>query len=340
MACAFPYLLRKKGTDLYYSVPCRRCANCIADTRSQWVDRCAYAYRQFGCGAFLTFTYDDSHVHVVRSPADDSIRATLSLRDLQIFFKCLRQYIHLHDLDSPLIQAKFKYLAVGEYGEHGSVFPRPHYHVLTFGLDFAAVQPFLGRFWKHGYYKSLPILDGAFNYVLKYMDKQLRGSAAVDAYDVHGISRPFRVQSVGLGSGLYKSVFGDDFRYVGRHKKLVPIPSYYKSKYYLGYHSPEPVDVEAAKARAARYHIQDVGSATARASFQKRLNLTRNRRLVAQMRNNGTSFYDESLYFGSPNSHVLADAEPDVLRSASDEYLAYLKSIYGDIIESITVTEK
>lgn len=64
--------------------------------------------------SFITLTYAEEHI-----PGNWA----LSRRELQLFFKRLRKAVYPH---------KFRYFAVGEYGEKRR---RPHYHVSLFGMS-------------------------------------------------------------------------------------------------------------------------------------------------------------------------------------------------------------
>ena len=54
--------LRKSFNECeYIEVPCRYCLNCRVDRQNELVDRAEYEYINYGCGAFVTLTYDDYH---------------------------------------------------------------------------------------------------------------------------------------------------------------------------------------------------------------------------------------------------------------------------------------
>lgn len=105
MLCAKPF---KRGIEEY---GCGQCWRCRVNRRRVWTLRLMLEATQHQAHSFVTFTYAPEHL-----PAGGSLRK----RDLQLVFKRFRKG-----------GLKFRYYAVGEYGEQTS---RPHYHVLFFGV--------------------------------------------------------------------------------------------------------------------------------------------------------------------------------------------------------------
>lgn len=109
-------------------IPCGRCIGCRLDRSRQWADRCMLELMYHERACFITLTYDD--YHVPRRFYGDSRYGgalpclTLSLRDLQLFFKRLRKRFP---------ECVVRYFGCGEYGPRTL---RPHYHVILFGIDF------------------------------------------------------------------------------------------------------------------------------------------------------------------------------------------------------------
>lgn len=251
MACAHPFPLyfeKLKTQNTYkflplatsyidYYIPCGRCLNCRVDKQNELTARCEYEYIDKKCGAFVTFTYDDAHLQkYFRRDFQGNLVATLSKQDCKRFLDRLNKIIHSMP-DNVLCNHRYKYLAVGEYGQNGQMFDRPHFHILFFGLDFAYCKKAFMKAWQgQGKIDSLPILNGGIRYVLKYLDKQLFGEQAAMKYDNNNIERPFQRHSLGLGSGLFKSQLSyikkhdNCFRWHGRD---VPVPTYYKNKFLL-----------------------------------------------------------------------------------------------------------
>jgi len=105
MVCEKPFV--KDGMAL----PCGQCLPCRYRRKKVWSHRIMLEAMQHRSNAFVTLTYDDEHL-----PPDKSV----SVRALQLFFKRLRKKGH-----------KFRYYAVGEYGDHTL---RPHYHLAMFNF--------------------------------------------------------------------------------------------------------------------------------------------------------------------------------------------------------------
>lgn len=100
------------GEDL--GVPCGRCPTCRKTLGMQWAFRLQQELLISKTAWFVTLTYNTSNVPLIGK------QMTLKMKDLSLFFKRLRKH------------EKFKYFAIGEYGETRY---RPHYHLLIFGLD-------------------------------------------------------------------------------------------------------------------------------------------------------------------------------------------------------------
>lgn len=106
MLCRNPYV---QGPAAY---PCGQCMPCRLNRRRLWTHRLLLEQLQHSDSAFVTLTYDDSHL-----PADSS----LDPKHVQDWLKRFRKLIE------PL---RVRYYLVGEYGD---VTERPHYHVALFG---------------------------------------------------------------------------------------------------------------------------------------------------------------------------------------------------------------
>lgn len=247
MACSRPfrfvpqnrfgeYVVFDDYTKNYF--PCGYCLNCRIDKRNSLQHRCERELIEYGCGAFVTFTYDDPHLihNLVYDPQDSTLRATLSKRDCKKFLDRLNKIVHMNE-NNVLCNHNYKYLIVGEYGENGSMFDRPHFHALFFGLDFAYCRKMFERAWRfQGQITVGSIGRGAIPYVLKYLDKQLFGDLAKMKYDQHGLERPFQHHSCGLGSALYREQLDYAIEHNGCyrwHGRDVPYPTYFKNKYLI-----------------------------------------------------------------------------------------------------------
>lgn len=226
----------------YISIPCGWCLNCRVDKMNELSDRCEYEYITFGCGAFVTFTFDDIHLDKYQfiDSKDGKLKATLSKKCAKEFLDRLNKEVHKYNKQyglTPFCRPDYKYLIVGEYGENGQIFDRPHYHALFFGLDFAMCERLFWRAWQfQGSIQVGAIRNGGIGYVVSYLDKQLHGYEAWLKYDYNHLQRPFQTHSLALGEGLYKS----QLKYIKNHEgnyrwhgKDRPVPAYYKNKFLI-----------------------------------------------------------------------------------------------------------
>lgn len=232
-------LVNSNWTRNYSKIPCGRCLNCRIDKQNELSDRCEYEYIKYGCGAFVTFTFDDIHLNPYSfiDSRDGQLKATLDRKCLKDFLNRLNKHVHKFNREhglTPFCRPDYKYLAVGEYGENGSQFDRPHFHVLFFGLDYAMCERLFWRSWQFGNIQVGAIRNGGIGYVVSYLDKQFYGFEKFLKYTYHHLEPPFQVHSLGLGEGLYT----DQMKYIVEHDgnyhwhgKDRPVPIYYKNKF-------------------------------------------------------------------------------------------------------------
>lgn len=195
MSCNNPFYLPHKDLrgrtvkGIFDQIPCGWCMGCKIDRRNMWEDRINWAKRGMS-SAFVTLTYDD-----YKLPVNNEGTPTLRRDDFKKFIDRLRVNV-ARKRPSQLCTKNFKYYAVGEYGD---TFGRPHYHVIFAGLDFYDMRKMFYDTWKGGIIDSLPVLEGAVRYVLKYLDKQVHGDLVKEIYDDNEIERPFRKRKQGTG---------------------------------------------------------------------------------------------------------------------------------------------
>ena len=224
-------------------IPCNRCLNCRIDKINSYTDRCEYELIKRGCGAFVTFTYDDVHIqHLLRHTPDGRLVATISRDDSRRFLYRLNKNVKKFLKDSgydnmPMCQKDYKYILSAEYGDHGTIFDRPHFHALFFGLDYAFCKKIFARSWRgQGQIKVLPITNGAPQYCLDYITTMEYGAMKKIKYDNNNLEPPFQVHSLGLGSGLYYEQLdyiknhNNCYRFHGKDR---PIPTYWRNKFLL-----------------------------------------------------------------------------------------------------------
>lgn len=275
MACVQPFEIPNplygasryifRGWKKYLRVPCGWCLNCRVDKRNFLCDVCEHLQKVYGYCSFVTFTYDEAHLHTNLFPAFDCdtvrsfkayewylknrcyVRArdsvhsgcfSLSRLDAKRLRYRIRSFVNRLP-DTPLTRHDYKFVLVGEYGD---LFQRPHLHGLFFGLDYT--QEFIfSKCWKFGLVECDPILNGGIRYVCDYIDKQLHSSLAREIYDDCGLERPFLTHSLGFANDFVLSRL-DELRsnygcYFIENRKLRPLQFYYARKYDLIF-SPRP----------------------------------------------------------------------------------------------------
>lgn len=345
-------------------VPCGCCLNCRVDRRNLWSDRAKWEYKNKLTGAFCTFTYDDIYIKDIthRSPSTGDLVATLDYGHLHKFIDRIRKRVkyfyetHPNIEPNPLMRPDFSYIAVGEYGERGQVFDRPHYHILFFGLDFAYCKKMFKETWRMGLIDVLPILDGGINYVLKYMDKALKGALAEYTYDRHCIARPAMRTSKSFGSDLFfdrkEEIISHDFTYqVGRVRR--PVPSYW-IKQLIGTSSYEndPRLLEKRRRSMARlrenmeknYNLKY--SRRSAESFKASQAQIRERKLRQDLLNDGVGVidytaFDRGSYLVYERTKILElmDTNITALHSSQINYLSQLARVYDSDLEELTPQE-
>ncbi len=122
----------------FIEVPCGKCMECRLNYSKQWANRMMLEAQYYDSNFFLTFTYDNDHVHY-----NDLGLKTLYKKDFQDFMKRLRRRVE---------PDKIRFFASGEYGEHTF---RPHYHAIIFGLKIPDLEPF-------GYSSGFPVYISKF----------------------------------------------------------------------------------------------------------------------------------------------------------------------------------
>lgn len=211
-----PYRLNELG-DL--TVPCGKCAGCLADKSTRWVQRLQFENYVHSKSSFITLTYNNESL----PPHGCAVK-----RDIQTFLKRLRNAGRDYGFDMPPI----KYFVTSE---HGSKTYRVHYHAIIFGVDMmdnvwrttlhhmsgnypVFVSDVLSEIWGKGFTTCDKVTSSSIKYVAKYITK---GQFADD----------FHLQSMRLGVEYFCD-YG--FNECGR---LVPtaLNSRGKQMYDLGY---------------------------------------------------------------------------------------------------------
>lgn len=361
MACCNPIRLRpprnhfknpsrSKPRDFWYrfpqglDVPCGYCLNCRVDRRNMWSDRAKWEYKEKLTASFVTVTYSDIWLRdkTFRDPTDGEYRCSLDYKDLRKFIHRVRSAVKYFYKKHPeltqsnvLMNPKFSYIAVGEYGENGSVFDRPHFHILFFGLDFAYCKKLFEKEWKYGIIDVLPLLDGGINYVLKYMDKEVHGFLAEEKYDNHFLARPRLRASQGFGANLYlakkKEIYDNDMTYQSGHVRR-PVPPYYIHKLFGHFSRNDNPALyskwinsfkRTADTMRRDYNLKDC-SIKAQEAFKLRQANIRERKLRQSILNDGVGVFDYTMrnYYAyyAPDSDAIRKCDIKTLVLAARDY--------------------
>lgn len=301
-----PYMYRYNGSftaSNYVEIPCGWCLNCRVDKRNFWADRAKFEYCDKLTASFVTLTSDNAHLsqQMFHAFDDNELVATLDYSKVTKFIQRLRHFIKYHpELQGVLCQPDFSYIFVGEYGQQGELFDRPHFHVLFFGLDFAFMKKYMEAEWRDGYIDVLPLLDGGITYVLKYMDKQLFGELAKQTYDVRGLARPKMHMSKSFGVKLFTKYASDiiknDYTYPVEHGLRRPLSAYYKKKFTGGswirdYTDKRDLELRIIKKMRTAYNLKDC-SKPAIERFKTRQSRLRERLLYQRCLNDGIPVFD------------------------------------------------
>lgn len=161
-------------------VACAYCPGCRSRRSATWAVRLEDEELCWDRSCFLTLTISDEAALLPDAPSPSRLRR----RDLQLFFKRLRR-----------AGAKFKYYAVGEYGEKSA---RAHYHLVLFGLDKRDFV-LLESCWKWGHVDIGRVEPASIRYVTGYVMKAPLGRLRLHA-ERNQEGPPFSVMSHGLGS--------------------------------------------------------------------------------------------------------------------------------------------
>lgn len=233
-------LSRSFGHHEYMTVPCYHCLNCRTDRVNTFIDKAEYELIKYGCGAFVTFTYDDPHLFqnsFIDSHTGKTLN-TINKKDGKDFLNRLNKLVHKEadrlkklGVENKLCRTDYKYVISSEYGDK---FSRSHFHCLFFGLDFAYCERLFWRAWNFkGSIQVGSIKNGGIAYCIKYINESSHGINDFYKYTYHHLEKPSSSHSLGFGEGLYLSQLKHikDTGCYSWHGKERPLPSYYKNKY-------------------------------------------------------------------------------------------------------------
>ena len=240
---------------------CGVCRDCRLYRAREWAIRCYHEAQMHTDNCFLTLTFETDP-------------GSIAKRDLQKFFRRMRD-----------AGEKFRYFAVGEYGEQ---FTRPHYHVCLFGMDFPDRYPWkrtpagnlvwrsakLEKYWKWGFAHIGELTQESAGYAARYSMKKITGDVSEMHYkrDFNGyeisVQPEFALMSKHPAIGLqwlqknWREVFpADEVIYKG---KVCPVPGYYMR----WLEANEPAVFEIVKANRIE-HYRDQEYETGRRQHQR-----------------------------------------------------------------------
>lgn len=189
-----------------FPVPCGKCTGCLLDKSRSWAVRCVLESTYYVSNYFVTFTYDDLHYG---SPL-------LDLRDMQLFFKRLRNY------------KTFRYFGCGEYG---SISGRKHWHICFFGLALDDLQVIPNR---QGDYRS-QLLESCWKKgMIQVNEFNFKTASYVARYCMKKCDSKYNIQLMSRNPGIGRRWLDDHFEDLRDDPNLyvsdgrMPLPSYFK----------------------------------------------------------------------------------------------------------------
>lgn len=195
---------------IYEYVSCRKCEECVSVRRSQWCFRVLQETEHSFDSIFLTLTYNDDHL-----PDDKSV----SVRDVQLFFKRLRRNMRLWYPDFDYEKYPLRYFLVSEYGGQ---YGRPHYHLILWNCPCNWYQ--IEKCWNNGFIKIGDTTPKSVQYCLKYF--------AIKEKAPKGRRPNFCCMSKNIGHQW----LSDNLSYVKSYVCMpglgykIPLPKYYKDR--------------------------------------------------------------------------------------------------------------
>lgn len=201
-------------------LPCNKCVACQLKSSNNWALRLLMETQAHKDICFITLTYNNENL---------PYNASLYKRDYQLFIKRLRKALN---------GLKIRYFLSGEYG---SLYGRPHYHLILFGWkptdlverftrtkkgEVLYESNFLAKLWGYGFISvGLNTEIRTFKYLAKYMQKIHN-----DDYQLIQSGRipTFIVMSKGIGKNYYnKDIYFKDDGIIYLDGKSYKAPSYF-----------------------------------------------------------------------------------------------------------------
>ena len=340
------------GHNEFFTVPCRYCLNCRVDRQNEIVDRCEYEYINYGCGAFVSFTYDDYHnfKNGFIDSKDGQFKYSINKKDGKDFLNRLNKLVHQENKKTgynPLCRKDYKYVITHEYGDK---FQRNHIHCLFFGLDFAYCERLFWKAWDfQGSIQVGAIKDGGIAYCVKYISEQEYGLSKLFKYNYHHQTAPCSSHSLGLGSGLYKSQL-KQIKESGTyhwHNTDRPVPSYWKNKFKVISDLQSDKMARKYKANCNKIYNLYEHKITSYKDFQNtniEIARTRQRNLIEKLKQQGKQVYLPE-YLEKEHYDMLYNVaynrlkqNPSVIRVLNNDGTVYTK-VNNDLKEHLTTRD-
>lgn len=163
--------------------PCGSCLPCRIEKQKVWKLRISLEAHLNMENLFITLTYDDEHLPE---------KSSLVPNDLTLYFKRLRKALY---------PKKFRYFAVGEYGESGVRKINPHYHIIAFGIGQSDLKKVSGV-WRAGFEYFGEVNEKSIGYITGYVTKGIKDAESMTYYAMHGLNPEFMRSSKGGPGGL------------------------------------------------------------------------------------------------------------------------------------------
>lgn len=172
-----------------FLLPCGDCIECRKNKALDWSSRALMEMQSYSPSEvhFVTLTYSDENLPFVHTSYElgyefeDDLEElpdqlpTLSIRDVQLFFKRLRKRWPDSDI---------RYMVCGEYGPTTA---RPHYHMILYGVPLTDLKPWrrgekndliyrsqeIENVWPLGHVEIGRVTSKSVGYVAGYVSKKL-----------------------------------------------------------------------------------------------------------------------------------------------------------------------
>lgn len=204
--------LHKNRPGQHFQVPCGKCSGCRRTQALNFATRCMHEASQHEYNSYITLTYDNEHL-----PKD----LTLEHAHFVTFMKALRNTLSREGMSilsdenpSATLQCSYgtsshplcKILPILQPipprfymgGEYGTLYGRPHYHAILFGIAFpdktyhgrtkAGAKIYrshtLERHWKRGYSSIGDVSFASAAYIARYVMKKRTGDNNKEQYEI------------------------------------------------------------------------------------------------------------------------------------------------------------